>query len=222
MSREYLCLDIESTGVDAKKDRIVTFFAGVLTDREWGDRIELLVSPQVEIPPEATAVHGITNEKARRFGLKPTEALPKIREFLSTFRDLPFVVMNARYDLTMLNAELTRWKLKPIPIDRIYVIDPLVVDRGRDRYRKGARKLVNLAEYYGVPFEEEKAHDAAYDCWLAGQVADAQVARWGLPTMRQQANWHREWAEHFEEYLNEQRAMNGEEAVVIGKGWPVE
>jgi DNA polymerase III epsilon subunit-like protein len=74
---------------------------------------------------------------------------------------------------------------------------------------------VNLAEHYGVDFNLLLAHDAAYDCFIAGQVAQRQIERYGMPTNAAQAKWHREWAEHFMEY----RAEQGE-PVEIGKEWP--
>ena len=55
--------DLETTGIDISKDRIVeisvlkVFSNGNKESRTW------LVNPEMPIPPETTAVHGITNEK---------------------------------------------------------------------------------------------------------------------------------------------------------------
>lgn len=211
-----LTLDFEATGTDPKEARIVQFFAGVLDGDKWLDTIDGIVNPGVEIPAGAVEVHGITNERARVEGMRKKDALVSIREFLSQYRDLPFVIMNARYDVVLLNSELSRNKMRVIPTSRIHFIDPLVIDRGKDRYRKGKRKLENLAEHYGVPFNHMLAHDAAYDCLIAGQVAAAQIGIYGMPTNAAQAKWHREWAEHYEEYLRGQ----GDAEAVIERGWP--
>lgn len=211
-----LTLDCEATGVDPREDRIVQIFVGVLDGTEWVDRFDYLVDPGIEIPQAAIDVHGITNDIIEDRGEDPTRVLTEVRNFLSLYRDLPFVIMNARYDVPLVNAELRRNGLKPMPVDKIHWIDPLVIDRGKDRYRKGSRKLQNLAEHYGVPFDPMKAHDAAYDCFIAGQVAERQIAQYGMPTNAAQAKWHREWATHFEQYLRDQ----GDPDATIGREWP--
>jgi len=56
-------IDLETTGFDPKKDRIVSVGACALD----GDGVEvgsmtMLCNPEMGIPPEATAVHGITDD----------------------------------------------------------------------------------------------------------------------------------------------------------------
>jgi DNA polymerase-3 subunit epsilon len=208
-------LDCEATGVDPLKDRIVQIFVGVLDGTEWVDKLELIIDPGIEIPQGAIDVHGITNERVHDEGHVPFAALTVVREFLAEYRDLPFVIMNARYDVPLVNAELERNGLKRLPVSQIHWLDPLVIDRGMDRYRKGKRTLKDLAAHYGVPFDPMKAHDASYDCFIAGQVAERQREQYGLVSNAAQAKWHREWAKHFMEY----RAEQGE-PVEIGLEWP--
>jgi DNA polymerase-3 subunit epsilon len=214
-----LTLDCEATGVDPHNDRIVQIFVGVLEilgEAHWVDKLELLIDPGVEIPQGAIDVHHITNERVQEEGEDPQHALTRVRLFLSQYRDLPFVIMNARYDVPLVNAELERVGLKRLPTSKIHWIDPLVIDRGKDRYRKGSRKLESLAVIYNVPFDPVKAHDAAYDCFIAGQVAERQIERYGMPTNEAQAKWHREWATHFEQWLRDQ----GDPDATIGTEWP--
>lgn len=74
--------DIESTGVDTETARIVT--ASVVTIVGSTPRVRSwLVDPGVDIPAEATAVHGITTEHARSHGVKASYAVAEIREALS-------------------------------------------------------------------------------------------------------------------------------------------
>jgi DNA polymerase-3 subunit epsilon len=49
------------------------------------------------------------------------------------------------------------------------VVDPLVIDRQMDKYRKGGRTLENQCRHYGV--EISHAHDAAADALAALQLA---------------------------------------------------
>ena len=53
------------------------------------------------------------------------------------------------------------------------VFDPLVIDRAKDRYRKGKRNLGALCELYGVKLDN--AHDATADATAAARLAWKQV-----------------------------------------------
>lgn len=216
MNGDLLCWDTETTGVDVFEDRIVTIFVGVLhPDGTWGETLNLLVDPGVEIPEGASEVHGITTEYARDHGMQPYAALRDVAEMMRKYRDLPWVIMNANYDISLLMAEIERHWTDPVEIpERIY--DPLVMDRHYDRYRRGKRKLVNLAEHYNVEVDESKAHDAAYDCYLAGNVTRAIIAKYGDCTVAQQAEWQEEWRAHFEEYLRK-----SDPSAIVERGWPV-
>src|SRR5699024_4273484 len=78
------------------------------------------------------------------------------------------VVYNAPYDLTLLDRECRRHGLEPINAPGP-VIDPLVIDKTVDRYRKGKRTLEVAAAHYQVALDD--AHDAGADAIAAGRVA---------------------------------------------------
>lgn len=72
-------------------------------------------------------------------------------------------------------AELADWEKVPLHsrwrvINSPVIFDPMILDRAFDKYRKGSRKLVDLAAFYGVPVADN-AHDAEADCVMAGRVA---------------------------------------------------
>jgi DNA polymerase-3 subunit epsilon len=76
--------DLETTGVDVEADRIVTasivrVTAGERSVAEW------LVDPGIEIPQEATDVHGITTAQARADGVPTVECLPALVESLAAY-----------------------------------------------------------------------------------------------------------------------------------------
>ena len=62
LDRPLVVFDIESTGVNARQDRIIELAAirvepdGTETEKCW------LLNPGVPIPPETTAIHGITDD----------------------------------------------------------------------------------------------------------------------------------------------------------------
>ncbi|MGD1981043.1 MAG: 3'-5' exonuclease, partial [Flavobacteriaceae bacterium] len=58
-----LCFfDLETTGTDISKDRIVEIAVLKLHPDGTKETLELRVNPEMPIPPEVSAVHGITNE----------------------------------------------------------------------------------------------------------------------------------------------------------------
>ena len=64
-------------------------------------------------------------------------------------RGLPIVAYNAAYDLSVLEREAERYGLTPLPGPGP-VIDPLVIDKAVDQYRRGKRTLTAAAAHYGV------------------------------------------------------------------------
>ncbi len=150
-----LGLDTETTGVDVDVDRIVT--AALVLREPGGTHVRTwLIDPGVEIPAEATAIHGITTAHAAAHGSPAREALDEIATLVADGqRDgVPIVAYNAAFDLSLLDAELTRHGL-PTLAERLGrpvrpVLDPLVLDRAWDPGREGKRRLVDLCERYEV------------------------------------------------------------------------
>jgi len=150
-----LGLDTETTGVDVDGDRVVT---AALVLREPGGTLvrTWLVDPGVEIPAEASAIHGITTAHAAAHGAPAPQALDEIATLVvDAQRDgVPIVAYNAAFDLSLLDAELARHDL-PTLAERLGrpvrpVLDPLVLDRAWDPAREGKRRLVDLLERYEV------------------------------------------------------------------------
>jgi DNA polymerase-3 subunit epsilon len=130
-----------------------------------------LVDPGVPIPEAAVAVHGLTGEHVRAHGTAPAPAVAQMARALAAgpAAGLPLVVMNAPFDLTLLDRELRRHNGTALadhwPADGLCVLDPRVLDKYADRYRKGRRTLTDLCAHYGVPLLD--AHDAAADAMAA-------------------------------------------------------
>lgn len=211
-------IDTETTSPEPQEARIVTAFVGLWNSEEdrFVQHLEFLVNPGVDIPEEASAIHGISTEQASR-GMDPVEFLELFHYVAHDWAEYPHVLMNAAFDLSLLNAELVRYGYAPFDWNKRHIIDPLVIDRAKDRYRKGKKNLTRLAEVYGVPFDESLAHDAAYDCYLAVNVAIKQIEKFGMPTNEEQAEWHREWSESFQEYM---RRVKNDPELVIDSAWP--
>ncbi|GAA1174769.1 3'-5' exonuclease [Streptomyces hebeiensis] len=170
--------DTETTGVDVEQDRIVS--ATVVVQDIPGGRLRVsrwVIDPGVPVPPEATAVHGLTADFLHRNGRWPAPAVEELAGEVAAqcAAGRPLVVMNAPFDLTLLDRELRRHRasslegrLAGVPLR---VLDPLVLDRHLDRYRKGRRTLTDLCARYGVELDE--AHDASSDALAALEVVRA-------------------------------------------------
>jgi len=216
--------DLETTGVDVRTARIVTAYVGVLdatgavtSSRSW------MADPGIDIPPGAAAVHGITTERARAEGRPAPEVVAEVLAELRALlgRGLPLVIYNAPYDLTLLEHEAARYGFEPIR-DPAPVIDPLVIDKAVDRYRKGKRTLEAACAHYGVTLDG--AHDASIDAIAAGHVARALMTRHSdaLPaTLTElhaaQVGWHDAQSDSFEDYMRRQRDQH----FTADRGWPV-
>lgn len=226
-----VALDTETTGTDPETARIVTVtvtridVASRTTDsRTW------LVDPGVEIPEQAAAVHGITTEKARADGASPDVAIPEIEQALwqAWIKGVPVVVYNAPYDLTLLDRELRRYGGRGLhgigP-----VIDPLVIDKCVDRYRKGSRKLADVCAHYGIQLSDHDAHtsdgdalSAARLAWVLAERYPADLSDLGELQARQ-AQWFATAAESFEDFLRRKREADGDDTPItpVNRSWPL-
>lgn len=216
--------DTETTGIDPANDRIVTAFVGILDangDVERGT--DWLADPGVEIPERATEVHGISTQMAQQEGEPAAEVTAKIANSLAWVarHNLPLVVFNAPYDLTLLAAECRRHGVE-MPMLGEQVVDPLIIDRQVDRFRKGKRTLSDCASVYGVELLD--AHDAGADAIASGHLAQAMVQRYpdqlDVPLAQlhqQQASWADAQASDFEDYMRRQRDPN----FTADRGWPL-
>lgn len=205
-----LSVDFETTGVDAHEDRIVTASLVFSPERgQEGFTKEFLINPGVEIPEGATRVHGVTTEHAREHGMAPPAALKEIGDMIVEAGKAlcPVVVFNAPYDLTMLAAEQKRHGLEPLTRAFGPVIDPFVIDKGIDRFRKGSRKLVDMCAHYGIRLDD--AHNATADATGALHLARKLMELCPPGTdlrglYSQQEKWKAEQASSFNDYLRRQ------------------
>lgn len=110
-----IVLDVETTGLDYKKERIIEFAAVRLENGVIKDKYETLINPQQHIRKSSMAVHGITEEMVAD---QPTEAeaMPAIFELIG---EHPIVAHNAIFDYNFLNESSKRLYGKPIENQRI-------------------------------------------------------------------------------------------------------
>ncbi|MFD9488544.1 3'-5' exonuclease [Streptomyces sp. NPDC059991] len=195
--------DTETTGVDVERDRMVS--AALVVQDGPGSRSRAtrwLVNPGISVPEGATAVHGLTDEHLQLNGRWPAPVMEEVARALAEecAAGRPLVVMNAPFDLTLLDRELKRHRASSLAryLDGapLRVLDPRVLDKHLDRYRKGRRTLTDLCAHYGVVLDS--AHDAAADALAALEVVRAVGRRYAARLERLtpaeihtlQTGWH--------------------------------
>lgn len=216
--------DLETTGVDVTSDRVVTAHVGVLdaqgrqiAARSW------IADPGVPIPDGATAIHGVTTAYARAHGRPAAEVVGDVTGALRSLlsQGVPVVAYNAAYDFSLLSYEARRHGIEPLH-DPSPVIDPLVIDKAYDRYRRGKRTLEVVAAHYAVPLEG--AHEASADAIAAGRVAQALARQFVLPSSlielhTRQIGWARSQAASLTEYFVSIGRLDPDDT--LDGSWPV-
>lgn len=213
--------DVETTGRDPHSVRIVSASIVLVNGRgEPRQTHEWLADPGVEIPAEATAIHGVSTEKARAEGRPAAEVTAEVTAVLAGMFEasIPVFAFNAPYDFTVLASEARRHGCDPLTPRP--VIDPFILNKQMDKYRRGKRTLVALCEEYGVPLTD--AHTSSADALATLALADALVAKY--PALSgdagrlhdSQVRWAAEQAASFQSFLRRTKP----DAVIDGT-WPV-
>lgn len=173
-----IVLDTETTGLDPYQGhRIVEIGCVELLNRiPTGQTYHVYVNPERDIPAEAEAVHGLTQQFLSD---KPlfTEVAEDLIAFLG---EAKLVIHNAGFDLAFLNAEFERCKKAILQRER--AIDTLTL--ARRRHPGGPNKLDDLCVRYGIDNSKRTKHGALLDAELLAEVyaelAGGRQARLGL------------------------------------------
>lgn len=188
--------DVETSGVDVFKDRILT--CHVAKYEMTSDKFDLLesydwiINPGIEVPTEASDINGLTTEFIQENGRSDwQEAIQEIwDEVLGSSSDV-VAAYNLPFDLTFLGSESVRCGQLPgdyldtvgltdayEPEDIPVFVDALVWDKANDKYRRGSRKLVDVARHHGIQVDDDKLHDASYDVHITAQLTYKFLDEW--------------------------------------------
>jgi DNA polymerase-3 subunit epsilon len=191
--RPLVVFDIESTGVSPRKDRIIELAAIKLMP--GGEEISKcwLMNPGVPIPPETTAIHGISDEIVKDC---PTFA-DKAEEIFEFFRGCDLSGFNAdRFDIPCLEEEFARVGMAFAPSARKHV------DVQRIYHKKEPRDLSAAVRFY-LGRNHDGAHGAEADTRATLEVLKAQMAKYSdLPAT----------VDEMDEYLVPHDPMNADRA----------
>lgn len=159
-----IVLDTETTGMNPEKgDRIVEI-GGVelLNHIPTGKVLQLYINPEREVPAEAIAVHGITNEF-----LKDKPIFSQVyTEFLEFVKGARLVIHNAEFDMKFINYQLKTVGAPGIPWSE--VTDTLAL--ARRKFPGSPANLDALCRRFGVDNTGREYHGALLDSELLAEV----------------------------------------------------
>ena len=159
-----IIFDTETTGLDPRTgDRMVEIGCIEMVNRmPTGHTFHAYFNPDRAMPPEAEAVHGLSDAFLAD---KPAFAT-KAQELLDFLGDAPLVAHNAGFDFAFLNAELAICGRDAISVTR--KIDTVALARIR---HPGAKlSLDALCSRYGIDRSHRTRHGALLDAELLAQV----------------------------------------------------
>ncbi len=160
--------DLETTGIQIATDRIVEISILKVFPNGNKESITWRVNPEIEIPKEASDIHGITNEDVVTEP-KFAELAPKVKEMIAGC-DLAGFNSN-RFDIPLLAEEMLRAKVGFDMQDR-KAVDVQVIF-----HKKEQRNLSAGYEFY-CGKSLENAHSAEADTLATFEILEAQIAKY--------------------------------------------
>ena len=159
LPKNFIALDLETTGLDAEKDEIINIALVRFENGSIAASIDFLVKPQKEVPAFVYYLTGIArNEINEAKSFK--EIAPQILEFIN---GLPLVAHNASFDSKIFMLALSRNGLK----NKEFVFwDSLAIAQAAWTFE--SHKLVNLIKQLNI--EVSASHRALPDAEACGKV----------------------------------------------------
>lgn len=159
-----IVMDTETTGLDPTTgDRIVEIGALELMNHvPTGRTYHQYINPGIPMPPEAQAVHGISDEDLAD---KPPFA-DIAQAFVDFIAGGKLVIHNAPFDIKFLNAELSRTGHAPLVLED--AVDTLQI--ARQRFPGAQNSLDGLCRRFGIDTSRRVKHGALLDSEILADV----------------------------------------------------
>lgn len=150
---EFVCFDIETTGLKVDREAITEIGAVVLKNGEIAERFQTFVNPNRRLTPEIIGLTGITDDM-----LKDAPQLKQaLTDFLKFVNGRPLAAHNAEFDIGFIRAGCKKVGLDfhPTYVDSLILAQNLLPDLGK-------YKLDIVAEHLDLPaFNHHRASDDA-------------------------------------------------------------
>ncbi|MEK9672094.1 MAG: DNA polymerase III subunit epsilon [Rhodospirillaceae bacterium] len=159
-----VALDTETTGLDPLTGhRIVEIGCVELINHvPSGNHYHQYINPERDMPPEAYAVHGLSEDFLRDH---PTFAAIA-DDFVQFVGSSPLIIHNASFDMGFVNAELARLKRPEIPRDQ--AVD--TVSMARRKFPGAGASLDALCRRFQIDISHRDLHGALKDAELLASV----------------------------------------------------
>lgn len=167
--KDYIVVDLETTGLAPKTDRILEVGAWRVTDGKFIEKFHRMVDPCMKIPERITELTGITDAMVE--GQEKAETM--IREFVDFSGELPLVGHNLMFDYAFLKHAAVNQR---IPFERTGA-DTLKISRKVLAELPG-RKLCELCAYFHIP--QQRAHRADEDAYVTALVFEQLKKQFGI------------------------------------------
>lgn len=168
LNRPICFFDLETTGIEVAKDRIVEISVFKVYPNGNRESKTWLVNPEMPIPTQASAVHGITNERVAN---EPTfkELAPQVYQMM---KDSDLAGFNSdRFDIPLLAEELLRAGVDFDMKNRVSVDVQTIFHKMEERTLSAAYKF-----YCGKSLDN--AHSAEADTMATFEILQAQLDRY--------------------------------------------
>ena len=164
----YLAIDLEMTGLNVKKDRILEIGALRMEDGKPVGEFSVLINPHCAVPETITELTGITQEMADT-GEELSDVLPRFLEFAG---ELPLLGHNLSFDYSFLKQSFVNAGL---PFERSG-IDTLKLAR-KFLPNEQKKKLTELRELFHI--DTGAVHRAVSDAYAAALVYERLFTDYG-------------------------------------------
>ena len=171
LERPLVFFDLETTGLDVEKDRVIEFAGIKVYPDKRQERLETFINPGQPIPEEITRLTGITDEMvagAPVFSEITTDLVKLLRDADVAGYNL------CNFDMPMLESEFRRCgQSLPGPEDRA-VIDPLEI------LKKHEVRTLSWAYNFYLGEQRNDAHRSMQDTEATVEILRTQIKRYGL------------------------------------------
>ena len=187
----YVVFDFETTGLSPQADRIIQVGLCEVVNRRVQRQAGWLVNQSIEVPPDATEIHGITTADIRARGVPPEKSL---RVLLQTMRKTPACIGHNihRFDVPFLLNECGRLGMEP-PDCRDF-IDTAALFKGwklgmpkeaAESHQEYANRVLSIRvaglrysvetclDEFGVELDASTLHDAGRDAYATHLILEA-------------------------------------------------
>jgi len=168
LKRPIIFFDLETTGTDPAKDRIVELAFVKLSPDGKRDKFTKRINPGIPIPPEVTLIHGISDED-----VKNCQTFKQIAHSLYDWmRGADLAGYNSsKFDLPLLAEEFLRVGIN------VDFTERHMVDVQQIFFKMEARTLSAAYNFY-CDKQLENAHSAEADINATIEVLEAQLERY--------------------------------------------